>query len=232
MRFRRYLGTQYSSDENCELREDDLVPRRHALPIYSIYFLGHALDHFPNVPVIRVARNYIDAATGAELTERDEFIEALTHDSVVIQVPYLRAQRRNRLETLLSVFDQGLTVPGNAHELDLREEDFPEELRPVVRRLLRAISEKTVRDQMTVQDEVLEELEQRERIAQQALRQLQEERRQKEEAIGRAAEERRQKEEERRQKEAAIGREQRLRELLRRQGLSDDDIDQDAERTS
>jgi vacuolar-type H+-ATPase subunit H len=133
---------------------------------------------------------------------------------------------------LLSVFDQGLTVPGNAHELDLREEDFPEELRPIVRRLLRAISEKTVRDQMTVEDEVLEELEQRERIAQQALRQLQEERRQEEEAIGRAAEERRQKEEERRQKEAAIGREQRLRALLRRHGLSDDDIDPDAERTS
>ncbi|XCN73449.1 MAG: hypothetical protein Q3M24_01480 [Candidatus Electrothrix aestuarii] len=85
MRFRNYLGKQYSNKNNVYEQGD----RSKACPILSIYFLGHRLDNV-HVPVIRVERKYYDNATGGELPVQEEFIESLTHDSFVIQIPELR----------------------------------------------------------------------------------------------------------------------------------------------
>ena len=136
-------------------------------------------------------------ATGQEIPKKNEFIDSLTHDCTVIQVPELKQRRRTRLEVMLSVFDQALVVRKDKHVIAIREEDYPEEFRPIVRRLLRAIAEKEVRQRMTVEDEYLSELEHRDRAIKKERKLKEEERRQKEE-------ERRQKEEERRQKEAAL----------------------------
>ena len=81
MRFRRYLGEQYANKENIVREPAPEYPYRKALPILSIYFLGHALDH-TKAPVVRVNRRYIDAATGEQIHEKEAFIESLTHDSV------------------------------------------------------------------------------------------------------------------------------------------------------
>ena len=51
--------------------------------------------------MIKVNRNYTDLATGERLTEKEDFIESLTHDSYVIQIPALTGKRRNELEKLL-----------------------------------------------------------------------------------------------------------------------------------
>ena len=53
MRFRRYLGEQYSNKENLVREGKPEYPSRKALPILSIYFLGHALEH-AKAPVLRV----------------------------------------------------------------------------------------------------------------------------------------------------------------------------------
>jgi len=42
-----------------------------------------------------VQRQYYDLTTGSEITEKEEFIESLTHDSFIIQIPHLR-RRSNR----------------------------------------------------------------------------------------------------------------------------------------
>jgi len=54
MRFRRYLGSQYSSKENYVLREDP-PEERVAMEIFTIYFLGHKLAHTEE-PVVWVKR--------------------------------------------------------------------------------------------------------------------------------------------------------------------------------
>ena len=64
MRFRRYLGSQYMDENNqYELKEEAenlyQPTKKVALPIISIYFLGHKLDH-TDAPVIKVARSYHD----------------------------------------------------------------------------------------------------------------------------------------------------------------------------
>jgi len=93
MRFRRYLGEQYK--KGFMLEGDSKVQK--AIPIISIYFLGYQLEHV-HVPVVKVLRNYYDAATGQVIPAREEFIESLTHDSFVIQIPYLGLERKTAAE--------------------------------------------------------------------------------------------------------------------------------------
>nr|VFK63870.1 MAG: PD-(D/E)XK nuclease family transposase [Candidatus Kentron sp. TUN] len=157
MRFRRYLGEQYKKGFPVE---GSKVPK--ATPIISIYFLGYRLDHV-TAPVIKVLRRYYDAATGKELPAREEFIESLTHDSFVIQIPYLGAERKTATERLLAIFDQHRKVNGDEHILDIDEEMYPKKYRQVIRWLNRAVSEPAIRRTMDVEDEILAELEDMER---------------------------------------------------------------------
>ena len=112
---------------------DMLVPR--ALPAGRVDFaarrsrchagfhhglLGECLPR-TEATVLKVSREYLDAVTGQRLPEREEFVEALSHDCWVVQVPLLAARRRTDLERLLSVFDQELQVPANRSVLEVDE---------------------------------------------------------------------------------------------------------------
>lgn len=89
-RFRKYLGERYAKDR---------------LPIVTIYFLGYPLD--ANLPAVTfVKRGYFDRFTSKELEVKNAFIEALTHDSYIIQVQLLKESMQTKLEALLSVFNQ------------------------------------------------------------------------------------------------------------------------------
>jgi len=158
MRFRKYLGQQYASDNN--VREEP--PPVRALPILSIYLLGHKLDHIRE-PVIRVTREYRDMNGQVINGPREDFIESLTHDSIVVQIPLLKKSRQTDLDLLLGLFDQSQTDPADAHMLSIVDEDYPEKFQPVIRRLMKAISEPVVRDTMQVEDDYLGELESLER---------------------------------------------------------------------
>jgi hypothetical protein len=157
MRFRKYIGQQYISDKNTAFVEEKKI----ALPIISIYFLGHQLQN-TDAPVIKVKRNYIDLSTGKEIHEKEEFIESLTHDSYIIQIPHLKDRRRTELEMLLGVFDQS-NISEDHHILNIREEDFDPHFRSLIRRLQRAVEEPKIRKTMDIEDEVLQELENKER---------------------------------------------------------------------
>ena len=150
-RFRRYLGSNYASPENVYL---DAEGKRQALPIVTIYFLGEGLECV-DVPVLKINRHYLDVATGDEVRITDPFVEALTHDSIVVQINRLKKHRRTELERLLEVFDQGLASRSDPHLLDILEENFPERHREVLRRLMRAGAEQEVRDKMDVEDDML-----------------------------------------------------------------------------
>ena len=163
LRFRRYLGEQYADPANSRVVGEDGLGReiQEPLPLVSIYFLGHRLETLTN-PVIAVERNYRDAITGEILLARDSFVEGLTHDSFVIQIPYLTQRRRSDLETLLSIFDQA-NRSSDSHILNVLPEQFPEKFQSVIRRLQMAHSEPEVVTVMRLEDDVLEELQENER---------------------------------------------------------------------
>ena len=183
IRFRRYLGQQYSNKNNFYLapnKEGKTV--RKALPIISIYFLGHTLDNIHGIPVIQVNRKYLDAYSKTEITQKDQFIESLTHDSYIISIEDLKERRRNELEILLSIFDQDNRTE-DQHILNVREEDFPLQFRPIIRRLQHAVEVPEIRDNMEAEDTILEEFEDQERRALDAERMAKEARQGEQEAL-------------------------------------------------
>ncbi|MBF0120194.1 MAG: hypothetical protein HQK79_15270 [Desulfobacterales bacterium] len=161
MRFRKYLGDQYQNKDNTYTVIKNKERIKQGLPIISIYFLGHKLKRITN-SVIRVERKYYDNITGEEIKSKEDFIESLTHDSYIIQIPTLTEKKRTELEILLSVFDQSNRTE-NSHIMNVKEEDFPEKYRDIIRRLQRAVAEQEIRDTMDIEDEILEELEDKER---------------------------------------------------------------------
>ena len=152
MRFREYLGRHYADRENYDQGPDG---RRRHRPLRAIYILGECLPR-TEATVLRVSREYLDGVTGQRLSDREEFVEALSHDCWVVQVPLLAARRRTDLERLLSVFDQELQVAGNRSLLEVDERDVPERYAPVLRRLAGAAASVEVADSMALEDEVSE----------------------------------------------------------------------------
>ncbi|MFQ3575010.1 MAG: hypothetical protein SNJ77_01105, partial [Cytophagales bacterium] len=203
-RFRRYLASQYNDSKNLrETAGKEIV----GLPIISIYFLGYNLGPFMNSPIINVMRTCIDNYSQEELPDSDPFIESLTHDCVVVQVPLLKKFRRNKLEKLLSIFS---SLDKTSQEFD--HEDFPVEYRHILNRLSEMMIDEVLKESLISEKEYVEQyfkkLEASEKALSEAIEEASEERRQKEEerrlkqkAEEREAEERKQKEEERRQKE-------------------------------
>jgi hypothetical protein len=157
MRFRRYV----EQDSNKLYRDSEGSQK--ARQIYCIFLLDQNIG-FPNVPVIVVDTDVKDSATGKVLnSDQNELIESLHHRSWIVQIPQLKAHRRNDIENLLGIFDQSQMALSNKYVLDVEEEDFPEQYRDVVYRLLRAYATPEVCRWMEAEDDFLEPIRDAER---------------------------------------------------------------------
>lgn len=155
LRFRQYLGTHYLNKNNMR----DNGESRFGLPIISIYILGHILGDLKE-PVVYVRRRYLDYDDRV-IGQKDPFIESLTHDSIIVQIPYLQGRTRNHLERLLNVFDQDYRTPDDEHLLEIDETLFTATEQVLLTRLLKAGVAPDVRRSMEVEDEILSEIEKR-----------------------------------------------------------------------
>ena len=102
MRFRNYLGEQYKRKDKVVVDGKEV---EEPLPIITIYLLGFELPETDAI-VIHVSRTYQDVITQRELQVKSQFIECLTHDSYVVQIPRIEGKNRSRLEKMLNVFEQ------------------------------------------------------------------------------------------------------------------------------
>ena len=153
LRFRQYLGVQYENKRNVT---EDGIP----LPIVSVYLLGHKVGDIKE-PVVYVSRKYLDYDSN-EITEGvpDPFVESLTHDSIIVQIPYLRTSARNHLDRVLCFFDQSYTTE-DPHLVNLSNRDIEdnEDMHRIVMRLANAASSPEIRHTMNIEDEIFSELE-------------------------------------------------------------------------
>jgi len=154
MRFRNYLAGQYGNYDNTQMAIIHDHQRRVGIPIISIYFLGHRLDH-TDASIISVSRVYRDLVTGEQIDVKESFIESLTHDSYIIQIPQLAKKRRNDLEKLLSIFDQSESIDETHHILNINDSDYPAKYGDLIRRLRSVILEPEIRKQMKDEDIIL-----------------------------------------------------------------------------
>ena len=160
LRFRRYLGVQYGNKENIPAKGN---PKGFAIPMVAVYLLGHRVGDIDE-PVIYVQHKAYDY-DGAVVTRGlpDPFVESLTHDSIIVQIPLLRGQVNNRLERVLSVFDQTAIDGSDQHVLELDEDKYAgdADMRYMLRRLTAASCNAEIRQNMNVEDEFYSAIENR-----------------------------------------------------------------------
>ena len=159
LRFRQYLGVHYANPEN-------ILPESKegfAIPMITVYLLGHKVGDIEE-PVLYVRRHsydYNDNLVTKGLP--NPFVDSLTHDSILVQIPRLHGQVNNRLEKVLSIFDQSHLEGANKQILNIDESLYAgdDDMLHIVHRLLAAASDSKVRHEMNVEDEYYSVIEKR-----------------------------------------------------------------------
>ena len=159
LRFRQYLGAQYNRKENIVEESKD----KHALPMVAVYILGHRVGDI-DAPVIYVNHHTYDYDGNLlKSKEPNPFVESLTHNSIIVQIPLLHVRVNNRLEKVLSVFDQSNATQSNKQTIEINDDEYAgdTEMEYIVKRLLSAASNPDVRQEMNVEDEFFKAIEDR-----------------------------------------------------------------------
>lgn len=150
LRFRQYLGAQYSNKRNIDRNSRE----GYAIPLVTIYLLGHRVGDIEE-PVVYVNHQSYDYY-GNVVTKGmpDPFIESLVHNSIIVQIPLLHGQINNRLDKVLSVFDQSKADADDPHVLSLDEKDYEGDnsMEYIVHRLTEAAADADMRQDMNVED--------------------------------------------------------------------------------
>jgi len=159
LRFRQYLGVHYANPENIlpESKEG------YAIPMITVYLLGHKVGDIEE-PVLYVKRHsydYNDNLVTKGLP--DPFVDSLTHDSIIVQIPRLHGQLNNRLDKVLSVFDQSCQDERSKQVLHIDEDRYAgdADMLHIVHRLLAAAANSQMRHEMNVEDEYYSVIEKR-----------------------------------------------------------------------
>lgn len=159
LRFRQYLGAQYSNKRNINKNSHE----GYAIPMVTIYLLGHRVGDI-DVPVVYVNHKSYDY-DGNVVTKGmpDPFIESLVHNSIIVQIPLLHGQINNRLDKVLSVFDQTKADSNDPHVLSLDEKNYEgdDSMEYIVHRLTQAAADADMRQNMNVEDEYYSAIENR-----------------------------------------------------------------------
>ena len=152
LRFRRYLAAQYNAEENIQKQGEY---QGYALPMVAVYLLGHRVGDIDK-PVVYVGHKALDY-DGKEVKngENDPFISSLIHDSIIVQIPLLHGKINNRLDKVLSVFDQSQRTEESQQIINLEENLYKDdpEMMQIIHRLSLATMSAEVRQEMNDEDE-------------------------------------------------------------------------------
>ena len=160
LRFRRYLAAQYNAEENM-VKEGEL--KGYAVPMISVYLLGHRVGDIDKA-VVYVTHNAFDYdGKVVEGGMQDPFINSLIHDSIIVQIPLLHGKINNRLDRVLSVFDQSQRDAKNQQIVCLDEKEYAgdSDMMYILHRLGLAAMDADVRQEMNDEDEFYSVLEAR-----------------------------------------------------------------------
>ena len=168
-RFRHYIGMRYlnkNGEYEVTLRNGTII--RTAPHIQTIYILGHRLENaeYAKHLALKYTGKLIDPITNekVEISE-DPFVDALTHDSLYIQVPNIKKEtdknnlkNKKGLEAIIGLFDQK-DGKRDHHNFELRDEQYPEEYKDLLRLLHKASLSPEIEDEMDKEDIITDEIE-------------------------------------------------------------------------
>ena len=156
LRFRQYLGVHYSNPKN-------MLASGHALPMVAVYLLGHRVGDIEE-PVLYVSHracDYNDNVVTKGLP--NAFVDSLTHDSIIVQIPCLHGHINNRLDMVLSIFDQTRRDVNDNRLLKIDDSAYADdaEMERIIHRLTMAAADADMRHRMNVEDEYFGAIEKR-----------------------------------------------------------------------
>ena len=159
LRFRQYLALQYNDQKNIQP-----TTKKYAYPLVAVYLLGHRVGNL-EAPVVYVDHKVYNY-DGQEVPNgsNNPFVESLTHNSIIVQIPLLRGKVHNRLDQVLSLFDQSKIADArNSQVLTLEETDYKNDadLMYMIHRLTAAAANAEMRQDMNVEDEYYQVIEDR-----------------------------------------------------------------------
>jgi hypothetical protein len=156
LRFRQYLAVHYSNPKN--MQNDG-----NALPMVAVYLLGHKVGNIEE-PVLYVNHQSLDY-DGNVVTVGlpDPFVDSLTHNSIIVQIPRLHGHINNRLDMVLSIFDQTRKdeEDGRLLSIDDRAYKGDADMERILHRLTMAAADTDMRHRMNVEDEYFSAIEKR-----------------------------------------------------------------------
>ncbi len=167
LRFRQYLSVQYDNPDNM------LEGGEHALPMVAVYLLGHRVGDIDE-PVLYVRHKSFDY-NGNEVKKGlpNPFVDSLTHDSIIVQIPLLRGQLTNpsdsrqhgkeRLDRVLSIFDQSNKDGQNRRVLNIDDRLYQgdADMEHILQRLAMAAGDTNLRQDMNIEEEFISAIERR-----------------------------------------------------------------------
>ena len=144
MRFRTYLAEYVN------------VEKKKPLHIVAIYILGHTFQEIEiKKPVIY---NYANP-TGIENEPvsdalKSHFFRSLTHDTIIVQIPYLKKNAQTKVEQMLEAFCQDYISTKSTQLLEMDISSKPQEFQDLIRPLIYAVADSDIRKVMDIEDEM------------------------------------------------------------------------------
>ena len=129
----------------------------------AVYLLGHKVGDIEE-PVLYVDHKAYDYYGNVVTTGLpDPFVDSLTHNSIIVQIPRLKPTGNTRLDEFLSFFDQRQKRGDNNQVLEVDEDKYygDAEMQHVLHRLLTAAADAKLRQDMNVEDEYFKAIEDR-----------------------------------------------------------------------
>ncbi len=170
-RFKRYISVNFQKKQEKEI----INPRTQAvekihkpLRLIPIFILNFRIENEVNDLIIKTNREKLGVFKGKKLKKDNEFIDNLSFDIWVVQLPNLSQIKekdyehdayKTKLYQLLKLFDQEAQNKNNKHRLLIIKALFPKFLERVVNRLKSADADNPdLENQMNAEDEYLAEL--------------------------------------------------------------------------
>ena len=144
-RFREYLGINYSEPD--EVQVSDIGHAKiDSIPIMTIYILGFEIASV-DTPLLQINRVYKDLVSG-KIIKPHKYIENLTHDSLIIQIPRLRMEAQTTMEQVLDVFNEEKYKTDNPQILDYTGDTTNPVVNRMVKRLSMALADPSILHQL------------------------------------------------------------------------------------
>ena len=156
LRFRQYLGVHYSNPKN-------MLDSGRSLPMVAVYLLGHKVGDVEE-PVLYVSHQSFDYNNNIVTKGLpNPFVDSLTHDSIIVQIPRLHGHINNRLDMVLSIFDQTRRYVNDNRLLQIDDRAYANDadMERILHRLTMAAADADMRHKMNVEDEYFGAIEKR-----------------------------------------------------------------------